>query len=487
MSKTVSRFCAILILIIVSGLFPLGVKPAAAQSAPVAWSQPIRLSDPNYQSWPPAIAADIAGNVHILWSQSMLADGTAGNGDTLYYARWNGEKWIGPVDVLVSPGDGLGAEYPDLAATPDGYIHAIWGTGGRNSQLFYARAPACCADDPLNWSKPISLGIAINQTSAIAGDLQGNLYVIYASLDTNDIVFLHSTDSGENWDKAESIPGGTRREDEYPAYPRLSVDESGRIHVVWSILPYPGRAVMYSNSNDGGKTWKDPVIIDQIEPNEYQADFGPTLIDVEAVGRNEVHLTWDGAPTVERHHVWSKDGGETWSEPDTFIPELTGGGRALWNDMAADSRGVLHAVSIKQPWHAQWISGGWSASTAIGQRGFAEDMRIVVSAGNELHVVWLEVRQGIPSTVYYVRGISSAPAVPLKKLPVAASETPLIQPTATGAIESPTLPAPTPLFADAPAADTASVDSPARGVFFGALAVLVFLGLVAYRTWRRKR
>lgn len=485
MRKTVLRSCAILILSLVAALFPLSARPAAAQSAPVAWSQPIRLSDPNFQAWPPAIAADVAGNVHILWSQSMLSDATAGNGDTLYYVRWNGEKWVGPVDVLVSPGDGLGAEYPDLAATPDGYIHAVWGTGGRDSQLFYARAPACCAEDPLNWSKPISLGIGINQTSAIASDAQGNLYVVYASLDTNDIVLLRSTDSGENWDKAVTIPGGTRREDEYPAYPRLSVAESGRIHVVWSILPYPGRAVMYSNSSDGGKTWKDAVIIDQIEPNEYQTDYGPTLIDVEAVGEDEVHLSWDGAPTVERHHVWSKDGGETWSDPDTFIPELTGGGRALWNDMAADSRGVLHAVSIKQPWHAQWTAGGWSASTAIGQRGFAEDMRIVVSAGNELHVVWLEVRQGIPSTVYYVRGISSAPAVPLKQLPTLASDVVTIQPTATRAVAATATP--TPLFADAPAANTSSIDSPARGVFFGALAVMILLVLVAYLTWRKKR
>ncbi len=487
MRKSFLRFGAVLILLLTSGACGLGVRPAAAQSAPVAWSQPIRLSDPNFQSYPPAIAADRAGNVHILWSQTMLSGEVSASGDTLYYVRWDGKKWFGPVDVLVSPGDGLGAEYPDLTATPDGYIHAIWGTGGRDSQLFYARAPACCADDPLNWTKPISLAIGINQTSAIASDAQGNLFIVYASLDTNDIVFLRSTDGGENWEKAVSVPGGTRREDEYPAYPRLSADESGRIHLVWSVLPFPGRAVMYSNSNDGGKTWKDPVIIDQIEANEYQTDFGPTLIDVEAVGKDAVHLTWDGAPTVERHHVWSQDGGETWSAPDTFIPELTGGGRALWNDMAADSRGVVHAVSIKQPWHAQWTSGGWSASTAISQRGFAEDMRIVVSGGNELHVVWLEVRQGIPSTVYYVKGISSAPAVPLQKLPEIETLAVLTQPAPSATPQSAVTPAPTALFADAPAAEGTAVDSPARGVFFSALAVLIFLGLVGYLTWRKKR
>jgi hypothetical protein len=252
-------------------------------------------------------------------------------------------------------------------------------------------------------------------------------------------------------------------------------------------MPYPGRAVLYSRSDDDGNTWKSPVTIDEYDRFRYESEYGPYLIDVEAVGQDEVHLTWDGAPTVERTHVWSADGGESWSDPDTFIPELTAGGRALWNDMAADSSGVLHAVSIKQPWAAQWTQGGWSKSVAIGERSFAEDMRLTISRGNQLHVVWLEVIPGRPSVVYYVRGISSAPEVETKPLPELGPEALLqqfvVQPSPTPQtvlVEYPDL-------SDAPLLDVDQVNSPARGVFISAGVTILALCVLIFAAWQRKR
>lgn len=395
----------------------LSPETANAQGGTVAWEDPIPLSDSSVQAWHPTIAADLAGNVHIMWSQSTSMERPVGYGDTLYYTRWDGKKWIAPVDVLVSPEAGLGAEFPDITITPDGTLHAIWGTGGINSRLYYSRAPACCAEDPRNWSKPFMIGIGVNETSALIHDSRGRLYVMYASLDTKEPIFLRSDDGGNTWSKPVRLVSGIRQSNEYTAYTRLAVDGRGVLHAVWTVMPFPGKRVVYAQSSDQGMTWTDPTSIDEYSPEKYLEGFGPFLIDVEAVGEQEIHLTWDGAPTVERHHVWSRDGGKTWSEPDTFIPELTGGGRALWNDMVADSQNTLHAVSIKQPWHAQWLGNGWTPSTPIGQRGFAENMRITVSEGYILHVVWLEVVEGIPSVVYYNRGITQAPPLPQQTLP----------------------------------------------------------------------
>lgn len=482
------RRCSLLsvLLLLLSVAARADLPAVEAQSVSVAWNSPIRLTDPGIQSWSPTITADGAGNVHILWSQTMLTGSLVGMGDTLFYTRWDGQKWTTPSDVLVSPG-GLGAEYPDIVATSDGLLHAVWGTGGANSKLLYARAPACCAEDPRNWTRPITLGGAVNLTSSIATDSKGVLHVVYASLATHKIVYQRSEDSGKNWSKPVQISSAAQRSDEYPAYPRLSVDALGRIHLAWSIMPYPGRAVIYSRSDDGGQTWKEPVMIDVYDRYRYETGYGPFLIDVETSGADIVHLTWDGAPTVERHHVWSKDGGETWSDPDTFIPELTAGGRALWNDMVVDSAGVLHAVSIKQPWAAQWSGGGWSQSVAIGSRSFAEDLRMTISHGNQLHVVWLEVIPGNPSVVYYVRGISSAPAVPVHPLPTLAPDalgntlaaTPTLTPAAVQAA-SPTLVA-------LPQTEVEAVASPARGVFLSTGVTILFLAVLIFAVRRKKK
>ena len=75
----------------------------AAQSGTVVWSEPVRLSDPEVDAWPPAIVTDMAGTVHVMWSQTMSEeDPTLYAGDTLFYTRWNGREWSPLADVLVS-------------------------------------------------------------------------------------------------------------------------------------------------------------------------------------------------------------------------------------------------------------------------------------------------------------------------------------------------------------------------------------------------
>lgn len=471
----------LLLLFLSQSLLPAPVL-VNAQGNPVSWGDPIPLSDPSIQAWQPTLAADSAGNVHILWSQSTLLERPVGYGDTLFYTRWDGKKWIAPVDVLVSPEAGLGAEFPEITVTPDGILHAIWGTGGVNSRLYYSKAPACCAEDPRNWSEPYLLGVGVNETSALLHDSEGRLYVMYASLDTKEPIFLRSDDGGNSWSKPIRILSGIRQSDEYTAYPRMALDGRGVLHAVWTIMPFPGRRIIYAQSTNQGQTWTEPTTIDEYSPQKYLDGFGPFLIDVEAVGDQEIHLTWDGAPTVERHHMWSRDGGMTWSQPDTFIPELTGGGRALWNDMAVDSQNTLHAVSIKQPWHVQWLGNGWTPSTPIGQRGFAENMRITVSEGYILHVIWLEVVEGIPSVVYYNRGITQAPSIPKQALPL-----PVPSITETPAISSITPISEANLPSGLNSGKEKDADAnPATGAFISVGVVGIFLGGIVYWISRKR-
>ena len=131
---------SLLILLVCLGIS----RPSLAQSS-IVWSAPVRLSDPKVQAWAPAIATDPAGNVYMVWSQTLTEDQSGGEGDTLFYSRWDGQAWSPPVDVLVSPQGS--AEFPDMAITPDGMLHVVWGTSGENSKMMYSRAPACCADN----------------------------------------------------------------------------------------------------------------------------------------------------------------------------------------------------------------------------------------------------------------------------------------------------------------------------------------------------
>ena len=53
----------------------------------ILWTEPEQLSNPFLQAGPPAITSDIAGNVHIMWSERLVQ--TDGEGDTLFYLRLN--------------------------------------------------------------------------------------------------------------------------------------------------------------------------------------------------------------------------------------------------------------------------------------------------------------------------------------------------------------------------------------------------------------
>jgi hypothetical protein len=424
------------------------VRPVQAQPDTVVWAEAGLLSNPEVDAWAPAIVADAAGNVHLVWSQTMGANPPPGEGDTLYYARWDGTKWTEPVDVLVSPQGAL--EWPDLAITPDGMLHLVWDTGGTSSVLFYAHAPACCANDVHQWSEPTALqGPMLGGASAILADQQGRLHIAYSSLDSGSVMYMYSNDGGQSWSRPVAISGTDLQSDEFTNWPRLAMDDRGRLHAVWTVMPWPGRAVMYARSDDGGLSWGKPTVIDTASRPDYANNsYGPIYIDVVTRGEDEVHLIWDGAPTVERNHIWSADGGKTWSKPILLFPEITDSGRSGFNDMAVDSAGTLHAIALGGPFHATWEDPVWSTSQRIPMPASvssgAELVRLAISRGNTLHVVWLK-KDARPFTVWYSRAQTTAPELPAQPLPI-----PTPKPTRTplpslSMIPTREVPSPTPL------------------------------------------
>jgi hypothetical protein len=241
--------------------------------------------------------------------------------------------------------------------------------------------------------------------AALVADKQGRLHVVFADADSSRIVYRRSNDGGITWPVWSEIPGGANLNDEYSIYPRVAVDEHDRVYAVWIIEPWPGRYALFARSDDAGNTWTSPQVIDRYDSSQYESEgYGPEFIDVEAHA-DQVHLIWDGSPTVERTHIWSTDGGETWSKPAKLFPEITKVGRSGWNDMAFDSAGTLHAVALGEPLHASWSAGNWSRSMPIGQgrdsRG-AEWMRLAVGLGNQLHVAWVGQGCGAVSSLVSV-------------------------------------------------------------------------------------
>jgi len=381
------------------------------------------------------MAIDSAGNIHVLWSERDPNEKLTAEGQVFFYSRWDGNTWSAPRDVLTSL-DEDGVESPNMVVSPDGFLHVVWGTGGIDSRLMYARAPACCADKPGNWSKPIVLGLPVNLSTSLAVDSKGRLHTAFASLD-GAIHYYRSDDGGVTWQVRTPLQGKIRTGGEYPIYPSIAIDSHDHVHLAWTIYPWPGAFVLYNHSDDGGDTWGKPQVIDRGDNNLFTStrDYGPVFISVQTTvdpqGKERIHLVWDGPPTVERNYIYSEDGGQTWSQRYLIFPEITRVGRAGFNRIMVDSGGTYHAVAFN--WHSIWQGNGWlPASIRFNESGSAEQMSAQMALGNQIVVVYQDKSaERIPS-VWVVFGQTSSPPSLPKPLPKIEPANLLAQPLPPG-------------------------------------------------------
>jgi hypothetical protein len=87
--------------------------------------------------------------------------------------------------------------------------------------------------------------------------MDGRKNVEEGSVDRSDIWLAASSDGGTTFSKNRRV----NRDVGYNNRPSVAVDEQGELHVVWSARVEGESAVLYSRSEDGGRTFADPLIL----------------------------------------------------------------------------------------------------------------------------------------------------------------------------------------------------------------------------------
>ncbi len=410
----------ITIFILVSTVLPFTqhyTHPTQAQSTP--WSIPVRLYETNGAIHTPIVISDPSGVLHVFWSEPSPDDP-----DVIMYTRWDGNFWSSPVDIISKNT----ARKPSAAVDNSGMIHLIW-TG---NHLNYSQANVYEAASARAWSEPLVLADS-NITAHIISDHDGTLHIGYPGTDNQGPFYISSNDGGATWSFPTNI-AYTSRDDASADFVRLAVDDSGRIHAVWSEfkLPdgWPPLGVFYANSSDGGQTWSPSM---EIAGEDYDQ------ININSLGENEIYVAWNGMVGVGgKYYKYSKNGGRDWSGTTEIIPKGIGG-TSGFPQLVTDSSGELHFLSDFDSCaqYSSYSDEHWSEPECISGNeamasGYIEETALKITTGNQLHAVFWDDRKRLWHTWKHV----NAPALPTEVIPTAISQE-------TSIPEGTTIPTPT--------------------------------------------
>jgi hypothetical protein len=297
----------------------------------------------------PAIAVVDNGTsdrIHVVWED--YSGGTYR--DILYRKSLDGgSTWdnslIGAPDSIT---EDTYAYAPDIAIA--GTIpHVVWQgdpdgpLGSELYKIYYSKDPD---GDGLNWTIPYAVSVSSNNNMlpAIAIDGSNNIHVTWYDLSTKIIQHRRSTDGGDNWPSTiTDLSGGNS------THPDIAA-KGDDVYVVWNRdLGANQYEVRCRGSDDGGVSWSSPT--DHLIATVTTAQISPypsprVSIDIS----DTVHVVWHACKTTcpmgETHEIWhsqSQNHGATWSSPAVNISKASGTPSQMAS-IGTDSEGDVHVA-----------------------------------------------------------------------------------------------------------------------------------------------
>ena len=380
--------------------------------------------------WVPQVVASKSDTWIAVWhSDDSLAD-TVGDDNDIFLTRSRdkGHTWSHPRALNTNAGDDSGDDrLPSIATDGKGDWIVVWqstdtleGTIRRDLDILYARS----VDDGVTWSSPQPLTADAagdwggDTQPQIATDSDGNWLVVWTSTDglgntlggDSDILISRSTDEGTSWSPARALtPAQARVDSGYDRYPRIVHGRGQTWLVEWtSNDTLSGRIgrdadILYSRSEDGGRTWRSPA---ELNLNAEDDRFGDQKAQVATDGRGHWVAVWEsqdplGGTIGEDTDVLvarSSDDGAQWSRP-----------RPLTRQAAADARDDLSphvATDGAGSWVVVWDSANPLAKPNLGvngldydmyQNGAGSDADVFVSRSEDAGATWSQPVMATPA------------------------------------------------------------------------------------------
>ncbi|MHA1301501.1 MAG: hypothetical protein ACTSO9_18925 [Candidatus Helarchaeota archaeon] len=247
------------------------------------WGSRVAISDIYPYSLYPTIAVDSLGNVHVAWSNQSVS-----NCDILY-KKWNATHGWSTAERVTPYSSSNRAVKPQIAVDGSNTVHFVWENGSasqQNYQVFYRYW------DPIGgWStiELVTPGTSISDTyPRIAVNSSGTVHIVYQNETTgpNFYVYYRRKHPDYGWSSEILISSESSG---YSKRPQIAIDSSNNAHVVWfdtaNYLGATGYNIFYKFWNATSNTWNTTQVV---TTNDYN-DLYPTIaID----GSSKIYVAW---------------------------------------------------------------------------------------------------------------------------------------------------------------------------------------------------
>lgn len=167
-----------------------------------------------------------------------------------------------------------------------------------------------------------TLGISFGAMPSLAVGDDGTAYALFGASGPGaptSLLLSRSTDQGQTWSATpvfEEVSGSF-------AYPVMRWSphggDQGTLHLIYEDKPdgpLGDRDVYYTNSTDGGDSWREPVMLNDDDPAQLYGQYNASL-SIADNGRVDA-AWWDFRDGMDRfandvYYAYSTDNGATWS------------------------------------------------------------------------------------------------------------------------------------------------------------------------------
>jgi len=212
--------------------------PQSSRYTPTGgWGPAVGIGGSGYNTGAPKLAVDPNGNVTVVWTMDDALDATARR--NIWSNRYTPDGGWGTAQLIENNDDG-DAETPEIAVDPEGNATAVWWQEDSSSPGSLTSIWSNRYTPGSGWATPELVenyngGKAFDQS--VTADQMGNAIAVWTQISgPGESIWANRYTPGVGWGTPVSVASGAGN----LRVPRLGVDPSGDVTVVWLQLDGTG-------------------------------------------------------------------------------------------------------------------------------------------------------------------------------------------------------------------------------------------------------